>query len=327
MRKIVSFIGFLIIISSLYGQQSQKGLPTGEATTSEKFRLAYKFGVNVFHNFVFNEETEIVRTDLNAKKVKTFTRKAQIFFTMVQNSLPDKGFNTIKVSIDSLRYELQTDDGTKYSFNSQDDEFDWPFSTNEFKTYYVLLGKEFYMTYSPYNEVVKIEGEMLDSIRIRINHPEDGIKDPELKFVWDRLLLPSFLKNIPDIAKNLIPEHTVTKSDVWKRYFEIWVDGANFADTAEVKLIEFSPKEYVIEANLKNLKGKNSKNNVYGIDELVDIHNLNGKGQMIITVLPRGVVKEGTFKGETEYEFEYDQVKYRQKSLTTYTWQLEKMYR
>ncbi|MCX8054411.1 MAG: hypothetical protein N3A67_01930 [Ignavibacteria bacterium] len=316
---------FMITPILLFGQQ--KGLPEGQAVSSEKFRLSYKFGLNIFHNYIFSEESKIIRTDLKTKKEKTFNRKVQVFITLRQNTLPENGFNTVKVSFDSLRYELVTDDGKRYYYNSQDEETVSPYSTNEFYNYTILLGKEYYLTYSPYNEVVKIFGEMLDTLRNKINHPEDGIKDPELKFVWDRLFQPSYQKLIPDLAKNLIPEYVVSKTDVWKRFFDIFVDGVVLSDTAEVKLIEFSPKEYVISAELKNLRGAKTKNNVYGISELVDIDNIKGNGTMKMTVLPRGVIKESEFDAKFEYEFEYDEVPYKQSVETKYFWNLDKMYR
>lgn len=325
MRVLLKIVILIITPILLFGQQ--KGLPEGQATSSEKFRLSYKFGLNIFHNYIFSEESKIIRTDLKTKKEKTFNRKVQVFITLRQNTLPENGFNTVKVSFDSLRYELVTDDGKRYYYNSQDDEAVSPYSTNEFYNYTILLGKEYYMTYSPYNEVVKIFGEMLDTLRNKINHPEDGIKDPELKFVWDRLFQPSYQKLIPDLSKNLIPEYVVSKTDVWKRFFDIFVDGVVLSDTAEVKLIEFSPKEYVISAELKNLRGTKAKNNVYGISELVDIDNVKGNGSMKMTVLPRGVIKESEFDAKFEYEFEYDEVPYKQIVETKYFWNLDKMYR
>ncbi len=325
MKVLLKIAILLITPLFLFGQQ--KGLPEGQATSSEKFRLSYKFGLNIFHNYVFTEESKIIRTDLKTNKERTFNRKAQVFVTLRQNSLPENGFNTVKVSFDSIRYELVTDDGTRYYYNSQDDEAVSPYSTNEFYNYSILLGKEFEMTYSPYNEVVKIFGEMLDTLRVRINHPDDGIKDPELKFVWDRIFQPSYQKLIPDLAKNLIPDFLVSKTDVWKRFFDIFIDGVVLADTAEVKLVDFSPKEYVIQAESKNLKGKNSKNNVYGISELVDVYNIQGNGTMKMVVLPRGVIKESEFEAKLEYEFEYDEVPYKQSVHTKYFWQLEKMFR
>jgi|GEM_PF-3064452 hypothetical protein len=327
MKKLISW--FLVLVFSQFAifAQTQKGLPQGDAVSSEKFRLAFKFGINIFHNFVFTEESKITRTDLKTKKELNYTRKVQFFITMVQNSFPEKGFNDVRVSFDSLRYELTTSDGKQYKYNSQDDDTDFPYETHEFLTYSTLLGREFYMTYSPYNEVVKITGEMLDTLNYKINHPEDGIKDPDAKFVWERSLLPSFMKFIPDIPKNLLPEYAVTKDEIWKRFFEIWVNGAYYSDTAEVKLTEFSPKEYTIEGTFKKLTGKSLKNNIFGINELVDIRNLKGTGKMKLVVLPRGVIKEAILNCETEYEFEYDETPYRQKSITTYNWQLERMFR
>ncbi len=317
----------ILLITPLFLFSQQKGLPEGQATPSEKFRLSYKFGLNIFHNYVFTEESKIIRTDLKTNKERAFHRKAQVFITLRQNTLLENGFNTVKVSFDSIRYELVTDDGKRYYYNSQDDEAVSPYSTNEFYNYSILLGKDFLITYSPYNEVVKIFGEMLDTLKVRFNHPEDGIKDPELKFVWDRIFQPGYQKLIPDLSKNLIPEFLVSKTDVWKRFFDIFVDGVVLSDTAEVKLVDFSPKEYVIQAELKNLKGTNSKNNVYGISELVDIYNIQGSGTMKMIVLPRGVIKESEFEGKLEYEFEYDEVPYKQSVHTKYFWNLDKMYR
>jgi hypothetical protein len=63
---------------------------------------------------------------------------------------------------------------------------------------------------------------------------------------------------------------------------------------------------------LKNLRGTKTKNNVYGISELVEIDNIKGNGTMKMTVLPRGVIKESEFDAKFEYEFEYDEVPYKQ---------------
>lgn len=327
MKNLISLVLVLIIIKLNVFAQTHKGLPQGDAISSEKFRLAFKFGTNIFHNFVFSEESKITRIDLKSKNEINYNRKVQFYFTMVQNSFPENGFNEVKVSFDSLRYELTTSDGKLYRYNSQDDDTDFPFETNEFLTYSTLLGREFYMTYSPYNEVVKITGEMLDSLIVKINHPEDGIKDPEAKYIWERSLKPSFMKFIPDIAKNLVPEYTVSKDEAWKRFFEIWIDGAYFNDTAEVKLTEFTPKEYTIEGTFEKLTGSPSRNNIFGINELVEIFNLKGSGNIKLVVLPRGVIKEATLNCETEFEFEYDEIPYKQKSITLYNWQLERMYR
>ena len=51
MRVLLKIVILMITPILLFGQQ--KGLPEGQAISSEKFRLSYKFGLNIFHNYIF----------------------------------------------------------------------------------------------------------------------------------------------------------------------------------------------------------------------------------------------------------------------------------
>lgn len=309
-----------------FAQASKGSAEREKGSTAGLYKLNVKFMTNVYHKYIFTEESKITRTSSDNKTV-TFDRKVIYHFNLRQNSLPVNGFNEVNVLLDSLEYYLSEDGVQKYAYNSQDEEADTPYGNLDYMNYGIPLGKDFAMNYSPYNEVADIKGEILGEFKSRLNHPEDGIKDEKMNYMWNRYLGNDYLIFLSDVMKNMIPEAPVDRDSTWRRVCKIYVDGVKYIDTIDVALTDFNPRQYVLKADLDKLIGKEEPVNIIGFNELSQITAPKGKGTITMTVSPRGQVNLAEIESETEFKFKIEKIEYKQKTQTKYTWKLDKMFR
>ena len=297
-RIIAIFI--LIMLPCLLSSQTRKGASDDEGSGElPSYLLNIRYNVNVFHKYIFSEETKIVRTFSDDTKIE-YKRNVVYYLTLIQNSLPTDGFTRLKVTVDSLEYQFFENGIKKYAFNSQDDNSVPPLKSNDFLNYMIPLGREFDMLYSSYREVANVEGEMLQETLDHLNHPERGIQDPTQSYLWNRFLGKNYLSFIGDVQKNLIPPERVFLDSAWLRPVDVFVNGIQFSDTAFIVLKSFSPREYELEAFLDSLVANTDLVSMYGVEDLLTPTEAKGSGKINMNVSARGQVQSAQLDVSTE---------------------------
>ncbi len=316
----------LLATNLTFAQAAKGSADEPKSLSTNLYKLNAKFMLNVFHKYILTEESKITRTSSDEKTV-TYNRKVVYHLNLKQNSLPENGFNEVKLLLDSLEYYLSEDGEQKVAYNSQDDEANTPYNVLDYMNYGIPLGKECNINYSPYNDVADIKGEVLDEFRARLDHPEDGLQDPDAKYIWKRYLSNSYLAFLGDVMKNTIPGIPIDRDSTWKGICSFYVDGVQYFDTMNVALKDFNPREFVVSAELDSLIGVAEPVNVLGFNEIVQIYNPKGRGIITVHGSPRGQINLTEIEAETEFYFKIDKTEYKQTTQTKYSWKLDKMFR
>ncbi len=325
MNKILYVLLFVLVVSNI-PLLAQKGESNPNSNDYNNYKLNVSYKTNIFHNYSFEEISKIQRIKSDSTK-ENYERRVLYYFTLLQNTIPEKGFYIIKVMMDSLRYEFYENGVKKIYFDSQDDDSDAPFNQLDFLSYVIPMGKEFFLTYSAYNELAKIDGDALMDSRKAVNDEDNGIKDQKLNYIWNNSLSDNFLAFFTNVQRNLIPAERVFIDSAWVKPFDIYVDGIRYNDSAQVKLTAFSPRGYVIRAELDSLVGTDEFFTTTGYPDLIQPTSSLGKGIIRMEVSPRGQINLVEMNLITEFTAKVGKEPFKQKSETKYTWTLGKMYR
>jgi len=324
-KRFFAIFIFFISANLLFSQTRKGGEDEGSGKLSS-YMLNIRYNVNVFHKYIFTEESKIIRTFSDDTQIE-YKRNAVYYLTLLQNSLPQDGFTRLKVSIDSLEYQFFENGNKKYVYYSQDDNSVPPIKSNDFLNYIIPLGREYEMVYSSYREVANVEGEMLQEALGHLNHNERGIQDPSQKYIWNRFFGKEYLTFIGDVQKNLIPPERVFLDSAWLRPVNIFVNGVRFVDTAFIVLNDFSPREYIVEALLDSLTATDDLVSMYGLDDLIAPTEAKGSGKIIMNVSSSGQVQSSQLDVVTEVKAIIRKKHFTQKTESVFRWELDSMFR
>ncbi|MCK5742268.1 MAG: hypothetical protein KAH48_08620, partial [Chlorobi bacterium] len=154
MRLLIVAMAAVFFITS-----STQSAPRDSTELVTMYSPEYVMKVNYYDIYSVDETSDVVRT-LEDGTEETYTREVTYYIRHLIKNQPDEGFQSIKISIDSMRYKL-TDGSKSYEFNSQANDYPSKY-TREFQMYSALLGAEYIITYSPYGDVAKLETDALD---------------------------------------------------------------------------------------------------------------------------------------------------------------------
>ncbi len=322
---IFSLLLSLILILPVGNTYSQAA--KGEESDDEipKFRLNHKYPTLVYSSYKMTETTKTWRQYSDSSIIE-YKRELTFYFTVHAASPPEDGFHTLDVSIDSCEYYFKQGD-SEVKFNSQSEELTGKrFLDKTAST--VPLSREFQMTYSPYGEVAKIEGDDIDWLERNVLEKGKDKLDTLEKHIWLEGISFDHLTYIADLQKNILPNGIVSKDSVWKAAFQTEIDGIDFMDTVKTRIKEVKPAMYIIEAAADSLKPLDEKARFYGIKKiLVDIDAAKGSGTYTVHLTPRGTIEKavGDFHAELIPKIKKD--RFFQKIDTKVEWQLLGQYK
>lgn len=321
-KTLVFFIPVLFFIcSTALKPQSAKDADTEKDDTEPiTYKLFVKYPTKVYNVYKINEHTDSWR-QYSDSSVKEYERDVTYFITQVAPSLPEDGFQTVRVVFDSLRYRFKEGEA-EFTFNSQDEELP---SVNfmDLTVSSVPQGREFNMTYSPYGEVADIGGESIEWLENYINEQAVGSTDTLTIYVWLNGISDLHLKYLGDLQKRLIPNGRVTLDSTWKTFFEFELDGVSFYDSVRVSIDDYANGIFNIKAEADSLKAYSGKYRLYGIkNHLVDIDASRGKGTYRIKLTPRGAISYAEADFYAEMVPRVSRERFKQKVKTKVTWEL-----
>ncbi|MCO5251522.1 MAG: hypothetical protein M9949_08890 [Candidatus Kapabacteria bacterium] len=309
----------LIGSESLYSQE--KASPGTEPMT---YTVRVNFPVNVHHTYTFTEISKITRnfSDGTSKK---FDRELTYHFGLrAPNEASKDGFNQIEVSVDSLEYKF-SDGDTTIVFNSQADDMRMP-GIDDYKIASIPLGMTYKITYSPYNEIVNVEGDRLEAQREYLTNPKTGPSDSLVKNTWLIGLSDGILNNYFDIVKSIPPTFKAAKDTSWTKAFTVSIENSQFIDSAKFTLSQITPKNYVIVGQSEKFTPQASNVRMFDILRLLKLSDVTGTANYTMMLHPRGTVNE--FKAVYKLDFTYPLLSedFKQTIETTRHWKLENMY-
>jgi hypothetical protein len=291
MKRILFITPVLIVLLMAAGTFSSAQAQKEPIT----YILGFKYPTNVEHYYKMTENTVINRM-YNDSSRQVIKRQVTYYFMQKLGKQFDNDFLTVDVTIDSMTY-LLNDGKTIVDFNSQNGEYQGVEKT-DLKHLMVPLGKMYSITYSPYGEVLKIEGEKLDWLRNYVTKEGKDVLDSLEKFIWLDGISLERLQYLTDVKKISFPKGMIKEDSVWKSYLPMQIDGRNFGDSVQVKFVSYKDGEYTIKAESEKFVPNHQQGLMYGIDRFAKVDSCTGKGTYSVSLTPRGSIK----KSESNYQ-------------------------
>lgn len=262
MNKLIILILFSFVISTFAQSvddtskdKSKKGKDLNEKKDDNlKYKIKVKFPLEIYHVYRMTESSQISRT-FSDNNVTEFTRDVNYFYTMRLTTNAEEGFQKIAVIIDSMDYEYKL--GNKVLKSSSQSDEAIPLNNKDFLNYFIPVSKDFNMTYSPYNDVAKLEGERLFEMRKEYSDPETGIKDSLGKSIFLSRISDKDLRFITDLTKNILPISEVALDTIWRSPFYFDVAGLRFSGNTNTKLKGLKARTYLLESTTDTLNIEN----------------------------------------------------------------------
>ncbi|MBI5325646.1 MAG: hypothetical protein HZB41_10340 [Ignavibacteriae bacterium] len=311
MKKIIIlFSVFALFTYTNFADDTRKGLDNeNKKEEVEKFKPKVIYHTNAYRVYKYTETTNVKRI-YSDSSTKEFKRVLTYFMTITIFNKPENGFETLKIVIDSMLYKL-TDADKVYEFNSQADQIK-PVKLKDLEAMSVPLNRQFEMTYSPYGEVAKIESpdieEVIDYIKSEDAKFGTNSKDELKNLIWFDGLSDNRLKHITDLQKIVFQQVPMAKDSIWHSPFTIEIDGKDFIDTVDSKIVEYNNGNITIESKTKNLKAIPKDSYFFGVTKPAHIDSVKGEGFYIFQINPRGIISkvdaEFTIDSECKVRFE-----------------------
>lgn len=289
------------------------------------YKILVRFPVNVSKKYMYKENSKITRIFSNSK-TQEFSRELTYHFSLRAPSAVDKdGFQLVEVSVDSLEYKYTNKDTTIYYFDQRDDLR--PPKLDDYNIRMVPMGLNFQMTYSPYQEVAKVDGDMLSEKRKYLTDPATAPQDELNKNTWTNGLQDESLLNLFDVIKGFPPNHKVDIDSTWDKALMCEIEGSRFIDSVTFKLADFNIQNYTFTGVSKKIMPIEGIVRLFGLSQLIDFTNVEGKSEYLIKMHPRGSINQFDANYEIELTYQVANDFIKQKVETKKSWILDKMYK
>ena len=283
-----------------------------------------KYPLHDYGVYKFNEVTEVTRTYSDGSQ-KNYKRDITYYFTQFIPDLPKDEFNTVKVSIDSLLYKFQVSDAV-FEWNSQIDTLAPP-NFPDLNAVSIALGRDYDMIYSPYGELVKIEGEKLDWLKNYIVVEGKDRLDSLKKIIWLRGISSEHLKFLTDLQKRIIQPGKVRRDSIWTSPINIQLDEVNYFDTSKTRITDYDAGYISLETKMSDLRPVQENIRLYDISQVANSIDGTGSGIYGIRVGANGWISKawmdvkGTLKAQVKNEI------FTQTIMTKANWEIISHYK
>lgn len=293
------------------------------------FVLKHKFPVNVVHKYYMLDSSTVTRFYVDSVESRYSYQKLTHFSCKAPNRRDEEGFLELRVSIDSLDFSFTdyvTDENTSYNTNTDDDAP--PFSFNQFMMSMVPIGKEFFLTYSGYQEVVNIYGERYKLFFDRYDDPETGMKDTIQRFVWLEGVDLDNMSFLADVGKDLLPETgRIAKDSTWRAIAHSKINGVHIIDTVEFVMTKYTSKQYEMKGKSIGMYLPDKRTLPYKYPLLTKAESISGTGEYTIRMTPRGAIKALEAKYDVMIKLPIKNEYITEKVNSNITWILDRRYK
>lgn len=327
-KKILCFTAIYLLLSNFsslcYAQEAKKGNEPNKKDTLF-YKIPIKYSATKSRVYTITEVADITRK-YSDSTVKQYKREIIYYISQKAPDAPQNGFQVINVSVDSLEYKL-TDGSKVYEFSSIKN-ISGSSNFPDIQHTVVLLGRNYDLTYSPYYEITKYEGEDLDWLRDYITGTGNLNLDKMKEFIWLDGISNSRLNHIGDLIKLQIPLVEIQPDSVWYSKFAIQVNNIGFAGNAETRFVSSSDGNYRFEAIPKSITPVNNTVRLYDIVDLAEIKNYYCGGKYTLYINFQGIVNEaiGDFTTDVRYMVKREEIQehikssYRILFINQYSW-------
>ncbi len=295
MRKILLVVLSIIIMGNYSTFAQASGLEKKEKEELI-FVIKQKFPVNIVHKYYLYDSTNVHRIFADSSEHKYKYEQVFNFNEKAPSRKDEEGFFDLLVSIDSLEYKFTDSSAKKYvEYNTNWDEGVPPFSFKHFLQSLVLNGKEAYLTYSGYEEIVDISGDRYREMIWEYTNEKSKrrITDTIQKHIWVDGVDMDNMAFIADVSKDILPPTgRIAKDSSWTAVIRNRVNGIHIIDTVELKLKTYTTKKYVLEGKSLGMSLVNRRILPYKIDMLLTPESIEGSATYEVTVSPHGAVEE-----------------------------------
>ena len=289
MNKLVLALVLLIAGTSIIFAQ------TSRATREEsrQYRIQYGFTERVSHTYKMTYSTKVKRT-FTDNTTQNFERKVEVYLSFWRPSALTDGFAEVRAGLDSISYEYKDANSTVRWF-SQSNTDNLP-GNPDYDVVFPILGRMFFKTISPYFDVAKIEGKILEEGRDDINKMSDTV----LRRIWQKANSDDNLKFYADMNRSVLKNGRFAIDSTWKMRFSIPIEGIRYTcDTATVKFYLYDGKNFHIKAEMTQMSPNlNDSASVIGMNrDILPVDSTSSSaGFWDISVSPRGTLN--TVKAE-----------------------------
>jgi len=310
-------------------QSTSEPKEKGQAKTKEKpkkrgdepkYLVRNKYPFDVFHIYRMNEKTEVKRTFGDGTE-KTYSRDVTYYFTLRSPDLPKEGFVRINILIDSILYEFKSGDKI-VRHNTQEDKMP-PVDFPDYVYYFILISKQFDLTYSPYGDVASVGGELLESLR----YDYAKISDTARRDYYLRRLSDFDLSYIVDMTKHVLPTVPMETDTIWYSNFEIELEGLKFSGKGNNRLLQANGQKAIIECQTDTLRTNEKIKMLYDVNSEATIDSAYAIAKYTLDVKGDGAmdyskaVIDGFMKGRVGNQPFTQQIK------RTVIWDLKERYK
>lgn len=319
-------IALLVGSTMLLAQRKPVPVVTDPGTKGEiqalpeknSLKLIYPAG-NAFI-YVFKDSTKVTRRYSDSSTM-TYVREVTYYMSQKAPKDPENGILDVDVNIDSMDYRFSSGDVTM-QYNSQRTK-DMQLKFPDLVAATVPVNRTFRMTYSPYWEVVKTEGEQLDWLRNYIEENNNGQLDSMMLWVWLNGISMTNLAQVGDLEKGVLPDKRIHRDSSWRKPFFIKADGVDCRDDSARSVIKgFHDNAYVIETTISHLTPTKEPLRLYGIPYLVRVVDGKGTGKYTINLSKKGVINSAEADITTVMKAKVKNENFTQTVRSKYSWQI-----
>jgi hypothetical protein len=333
--KILSFLFLamaqLCTIAGVY-VYAQEGAKSGEKAPDLKYGLRVDFKQGVYTSYTMDEKTRVKRLYRDSL-TRSYQRQLQYSFTQSPGKSKSEQGLSIVTNIDSMRYAFK-EGNTELLYDSQNPkaatvntEFPDAISTM------ALLNHQFALIYSPGTTVMDVVGVDqpgdIEWLRNYVTVEGKDALDTAQKFTWLHGTSNEQACYIADVSKGLILGKMLIKPDsIWRSPIQLRLDGIDFTDTVEMRVVSYKKGEYVLEGQSRALKPVMNKDaRFFGVPAPVPVKVGAGSGKIIMEISSAGWVRKVDIDYVAEVEAQYRRESFSQKIETKASWKLNGRYK
>ncbi|MFC2131342.1 hypothetical protein ACFLSQ_07895 [Bacteroidota bacterium] len=291
MKKYLILLTLLLFAFSYTGlvadDEAVKGKQQDDKQEIATYKLKVSYKSRTFFTSTVSEVTHVHRIYPDSTTID-YSREVTYFLTTKVPSSPEDGFQTLLVSIDSLRYKFREGDA-EFEYNTQDMQGNaLRFKDLNCKT--APIGREFELVYSPYGDVARISGDELDETLDYVREKGEGYLKPVDMYIWINGLSSEHLEYLSDKQKIILPTDRIAKDSIWYSPVSIEFNGYSFFDTLAVKIVNYNAGVFNIEGQSTDIVPFDKESFTYNIFDLVKVEGAKGKGKFKIELKASGRV-------------------------------------
>lgn len=279
----------ILLVGTLSAQDGVRGVSPAPEKPKETVALYLRFPVGRLFDYVLSDTTRVHRIYSDSSTLD-YVRTLTYYLSLEAVKVPQDGLVSVQVTIDSLRYSFSSG-GNTISYAPGDQ---MPLQFPDFVAAVVPVNRQFTMYYSPYWDVAKVEGEMLDWLRDYIAEGAEKVSsfDSLQKFVWLRNISLPVLAHYADPQKGVLPHGRVTLDSTWAKPFVCLADGIEFRDPAsKTRIIEQRGPIFVLQSRSDSLLPKLEALKLYNIGRFVSITGGNASCTHTVELHKAGFVQ------------------------------------